>query len=100
ITYSYNERGWLTQSNAPLFKQGLGYNAGSAPQYNGNISSQAFTRHNAASTPALATDTYSYTYDGMNRLTVGTMAGSKGKESVGYDRNGNIVSLERWNSAG
>src|SRR3546814_5947329 len=44
VTYSYNTRGWVTTADAPLFKQVLGYNAGTAPQYNGNITSQAFTR--------------------------------------------------------
>ena len=71
----------------------LGYNTGSSPQYNGNISSQQFTRHNL--TPALVTDTYSYTYDAVNRLTQGAMAGNKGRETVTYDRNGNIGTLTR-----
>jgi hypothetical protein len=40
ITYSYNERGWLTQYSAPLFAMQLKYNDGSVPQYNGNITNQ------------------------------------------------------------
>ncbi|MEC3882074.1 DUF6443 domain-containing protein, partial [Parapedobacter sp. 10938] len=95
ITYSYNTRGWLATADAPLFKQVLGYNAGTAPQYNGNITSQAFTRHNLATTPALVTDTYTYTYDGAGRLTQGAMAGNKGRETMTYTKNGNIKTLVR-----
>lgn len=94
-TYSYNTRGWMTTVDAPLFKQVLGYNAGTVPQYNGNITSQAFTRHDLASTPALVTDTYTYTYDGAERLTQGAMAGNKGRETMTYTKNGNIKTLVR-----
>ncbi len=41
------------------------------------------------------TDTYTYTYDAANRLTQGTMAGGKGRETLVYDRNGNIWNLVR-----
>src|SRR5690606_31748287 len=43
----------------------------------------------------LVTDTYSYTYDAANRLTAGTMAGNKGRETLTYDRNGDIRTLVR-----
>ena len=95
VTYGYNTRGWLTTADAPLFNQVLGYNGGTSPQYNGNISSQAFTRHNLASIPALVTDTYTYTYDGVNRLLQGTMASNKGSETLTYTKNGNIKTLAR-----
>ncbi|WP_177181282.1 DUF6443 domain-containing protein [Parapedobacter koreensis] len=95
VTYSYNARGWLSDANAGLFRQMLGYNAGSAPQYNGNIATQASTRHNMASPAAKVTDTYTYTYDAVGRLTEGTMGGGKGREKLVYYKNGNIRSLLR-----
>jgi len=95
VTYSYNARGWLTEMNAPLFKEVLSYNSGSVPLYNGNIVSQTFTRYNTATTPALVTDIYTYSYDKLNRLTQGAMAGNKGRETMVYDKEGNITSLVR-----
>src|SRR5690606_4710644 len=95
VAYTYNARGWITETSSPLFKQVLAYNTGSAPQYNGNIAAQTFTRYNTAVTPALITDTYSYSYDPLNRLLQGTMASNRGRETMTYDRNGNILTLAR-----
>ncbi|HYH56804.1 MAG TPA: RHS repeat-associated core domain-containing protein, partial [Anseongella sp.] len=93
VTYSYNIRGWLQKSQAPLFTQELRYTEGSLKEYNGNIAYQLFTRKNAAGTNV--TETYTYSYDHLNRLTSGTLSGSKGRESLVYDRMGNILSLDR-----
>ncbi|SEK63850.1 DUF6443 domain-containing protein [Parapedobacter koreensis] len=98
VTYGYNHRGWLrTTSTAPsMFNQELQYTEGTNKQYNGNIAYQLFTRHNLATpTPALVTNTYTYTYDAVGRLTQGAMAGNKGRETLTYDRNGNIKTLVR-----
>ncbi|MFC7526755.1 DUF6443 domain-containing protein [Parapedobacter sp. GCM10030251] len=96
VTYKYNPRGWLSEMSSPLFKQVLQYTEGTNKQYNGNIAYQIMTRHNTASpTPASVSDTYSYSYDALNRLTQGTMAGDKGKETLTYDKMGNINTLVR-----
>ena len=47
IAYTYNERGWLLTSSAPLFQMQLQYNTNAygysvGMQYNGNISSQSY----------------------------------------------------------
>jgi len=85
--YAYNERGWLTGQSSGLFYLSLGYNSGSSPQYNGNISSQTYTNGGAS-------NTFNYTYDRLNRLTVSTAGNSLG-ESLSYDVMGNIKSLYR-----
>ncbi|MFD2582669.1 DUF6443 domain-containing protein [Pedobacter vanadiisoli] len=85
--YTYNERGWLTGQSSGLFTLSLGYNSGSSPQYNGNISSQTYTNGGAS-------NTFNYTYDRLNRLTVSTAGNSLG-ESLSYDVMGNIKSLYR-----
>lgn len=95
ITYKYNERGWLLETNAPLFKQVLKYQNGTIPQYNGNVANQEFTRHNANTSPTLTSETYTYTYDRLNRLLSGTMANGKGKEELTYNKMGNISTLKR-----
>ena len=93
ISYTYNERGWLRTSTAPLFTQELVYNTGTTKQYNGNIAYQNFSRKYTAS--ATATGAYSYTYDKLDRLLTGTLAGNIGKEELTYDQIGNIKTLKR-----
>src|SRR5882757_8254921 len=74
VTYSYNERGWLSKSNAALFEEQLQYNsvnniAGITPaaQYNGNIASQSWGINASPNTSS-----FTYAYDMLNRLTNGT----------------------------
>ena len=99
ITYGYNTRGWRTISDAPLFKHVLNYNvANGAPQYNGNVAAQVFTRHNL--TPTSVTQIYNYYYDGTNRLVNAAITGVKGQETPTYDKSGNIKTLSRRNAAG
>jgi RHS repeat-associated protein len=97
IGYQYNARGWLTSITSPLFTQQLKYNDGATPQYNGNVADQVFTRKNTVSTPVNVTDTY--TYDHLSRMLQGQMAGGKGRETLVYDKGGNITSLTRTNAA-
>jgi RHS repeat-associated protein len=85
--YTYNERGWLMSQNSGLFNFSLGYNSGSSPQYNGNISSHSYTNGGAS-------NIFNYTYDQLNRLTVSSAGNSLG-ESLSYDVMGNIKSLYR-----
>ncbi|MDQ0640980.1 RHS repeat-associated protein [Pedobacter sp. W3I1] len=87
--YTYNERGWLTSQNSGLFTFSLGYNSGSAPQYNGNISRQTYTNGGPS-------NTFNYSYDRLNRLTVSS-AGNNLGESLSFDVMGNIKTLSRDN---
>ncbi len=83
--YAYNERGWLTSSSSPQFSMGLQYNNGTYPQYNGNISGQSYTNNSS--------NTFTYQYDRLNRLTSGAASGMS--EVLDYDLMGNIKSLNR-----
>ncbi len=83
---AYNERGWLKSSVADQFGFELKYQDGTAPQYNGNISSQVYNNG--------GTNTFNYSYDPLNRLTAAT-AGKGLGESLTYDIMGNIKTLSR-----
>ncbi|MDB5131500.1 MAG: pknD [Mucilaginibacter sp.] len=90
IDYSYNERGWLTQSNAPLFAMQLNYNINSTTgPFNGNISSQYWE------TPGNGTKNFTYSYDPLNRLTDGASNDSYAEHNISYDYLGNILALSR-----
>ncbi len=90
LTMSYNIRNWLTSINGKsakndLFKYSLQYTE--AGQFNGNIGKMIL--NNRAT---------SYTYDGINRLTLADGLDAAGKqmiEKISYDLNGNILSLNR-----
>jgi len=85
--YSYNERGWLKRSNgSPQLNIELKYEDGAYPQYNGNISAQAYT--NASS------NIFNYQYDKLNRL-LKSEAGNNLGETISYDLMGNIKSMTR-----
>jgi RHS repeat-associated protein len=89
ISYTYNERGWLQQSSAPLFAMQLKYNDGSTPQYNGNIANQFW------GTPGSLSKNYAYSYDRLNRLTAGVSNEGYSEQAIDYDLNGNIQHLTR-----
>ncbi|TJY59718.1 DUF4105 domain-containing protein, partial [Sphingobacterium alkalisoli] len=91
VAYSYNERGWTTKAVAPQFSYQLNYNTGTNPQYNGNISQQLWGHASTTS------NTFSYTYDKLNRLINGTSTGVVMSEVLSYDDMGNIESLQRDN---
>ncbi|MXV13920.1 DUF6443 domain-containing protein [Hufsiella ginkgonis] len=93
VGYSYNERGWLRTSSAPLFAMQLKYNDGTTAQYNGNIANQLW------GTPGSLGNTFTYGYDRVNRLTSGVSAGTVMSEDLSYDKNGNIASLVRYDGA-
>ncbi|MEZ0007976.1 hypothetical protein ABH942_003362, partial [Flavobacterium sp. 28YEA47A] len=108
VDYAYTVRGWLKGINdmgalakpgdpEDLFAFRLYYESPIAaqPLYNGNI---AETGWKTASDNKFRR--YNYTYDAMNRLTNAVyiketlMTGSY-NESIRYDKNGNIIYLER-----
>jgi len=90
ITYSYNERGWLNTSSAPLFAEQLYYNTGSSKQYNGNIAYQYW------GTPGNFNKNYAYGYDQLNRLTAATASTGNYENGITYDLLGNITALNRY----
>ena len=103
--YAYNVRGWLTGISGTKFTQNLYYNTGNGPaKYNGSISSMTWKAGTASTVRG-----YKFTYDGLNRMlnaTYGETAGistnaNRFSENVtGYDKNGNIKSLQRYGQTG
>jgi RHS repeat-associated protein len=101
ITYTYNERGWLTRAQADKFDLKLRYNQpakGGRAQYNGNIAEQEYTGSNSGN------HWFKYYYDVYNRLDTAMydLSGNNANnlsEIITYDKNGNISTLNR-NSAG
>ena len=99
-TYAYNVRGWLTGISGSKFSQYLYYNTGNGTaRYNGNISSMTWNGGDGV------TRGYKYAYDGLGRLTdaaygegasIGSNAGRFTEKVTGYDKNGNILSLQRY----
>ena len=88
-TYAYNLRSWLTGISGSKFSQTLNYNNGSAG-YNGNITAMDWTANGSS-------HRYTFSYDGLNRLTSATHGAGRYTEKVtGYDKNGNILSLQRY----
>jgi len=91
ISYTYNERGWLLQSTAPLFQEQLQYNAQAAnKQYNGNIAYQLW-----GTSAAPNTNTFTYKYDKLNRLISGASIDHYAERGITYDPMGNIMTLSR-----
>ncbi len=89
IAYTYNERGWLLTSSAPLFAMQLYYNTGTNKSYNGNIMYQYW------GTSSSLTKYYQYSYDKLDRLLSG-VASTSNNETIAYDQSGNITSLNRY----
>lgn len=89
VAYTYNQRGWLLTSSAPLFAMQLYYNTGTSKQYNGNIAYQYW------GTPGNLNNNYSYTYDNLSRLIIGTASTGNSETGITYDLMGNIQSLTR-----
>jgi len=99
IAYTYNERGWLLSSSAPLFAMNLYYNTLTNKAYNGNIMYQYW------GTPGNITKRYLYSYDMLNRLMYGEIllvpSGTitNSEQGIGYDLNGNITKLTHIQSS-
>ena len=106
VDYSYNVRGWLTGINDAddtdntltrdsddLFAFRIAYDEGAGALYNGNIARTEWRTAN--------TDTglkgYDYTYDALNRIKTATGLSTTNYDvsNISYDRNGNILTLNR-----
>lgn len=118
VDYDYNIRGWLKQINDvdniadDLFSFKLNYNTieGNAvvdPLYNGNISQTIWKTASTTSGQTNLKRGYSYNYDALNRINEGifrtgdalTTTAKYGLSNVSYDKNGNILTLNRENNA-
>jgi len=89
VAYTYNERGWLLSSSAPLFAMNLYYNTLANKAWNGNI------RYQYWGTPGSENSRFAYNYDMLNRLTAGTGLTGNTEYAI-YDLNGNIAGLSRY----
>ncbi|MDP2058272.1 MAG: hypothetical protein Q8J97_00930, partial [Flavobacteriaceae bacterium] len=93
VDYKYNIRGWLKAINdinnlgtVDLFAFKLGYNEGTTPLYNGNISLTQWKTRNTDS----SLKTYNYTYDALNRIKTATNTNTNANynlDLVNYDKN-------------
>lgn len=105
LDYSYNIRGWLSEMNGgdtyddsnDKFGLRLGYDNASNgfQQYNGNIGKMLW-RSQGGGLQSTAQE-YTYRYDPSSRLTSAIYAGtgSFNVDTVQYDHNGNIQTLQR-----
>ncbi len=97
VDYTYNIRGWLKGINDvnnlgnDLFAFGIGYNQGTNPLYNGNISKTSWKTANDN-----IVRSYDYRYDALNRILRANSNDDKYNLSgVTYDKMGNILTLNR-----
>ncbi|HTK21030.1 MAG TPA: DUF6443 domain-containing protein, partial [Mucilaginibacter sp.] len=91
IKYTYNSRGWLKTITSSQFSMELKYEDGTSPQYNGNIANQLW------GAAAVNYNTFTYSYDKLNRLTNGSGPGMS--EAPTYDAMGNIITMNRDGTA-
>ena len=101
LTYAYNVRSWLTGISGTKFTQNLYYNTGNGTaRYNGNISSMTWKAGTESTIRG-----YKFTYDGLDRMlnatygetaAINTNANRFSENVTGYDKNGNIKSLQRY----
>ena len=104
-TYVYNIRNWLTGVSGSKFTQNLYYNTGNGVvKYNGSISSMTWKSGNESTVRG-----YKFTYDGLDRMlnatygetaSISTNANRFSENVTGYDKNGNIKSLQRYGQTG
>jgi RHS repeat-associated protein len=104
VDYAYNVRGWLksinddAQNDNDLFNFSLRYNdptSGTA-LYNGNIAQTHWNSASSNTTGNPVSSSYTYSYDALNRIISGIdNTGNYNLSSVSYDKNGNILTLQR-----
>ena len=105
LTYAYNLRSWLTGISGTCFTQNLYYNTGvGTAKCNGSISSMTWKSGNESTVRG-----YKFTYDGLDRVlnatygetaSISTNANRFSENVTGYDKNGNIKSLQRYGQTG
>ena len=102
--FRYNTQGWLTEMEGSAFSYKLRYeapeNGGTDARWNGNISEWEWKQ--GTESPMM----YALQYDGLERLTGAAqfketesgwqaMENSFTEKGISYDRNGNILTLQR-----
>ena len=97
--------GWLTAISGNKFSQALHYTDGpGTPCYNGNISSMTWQAGGETTTRG-----NKFTYDGLNRMldavygegtSISSNANRFTEMVTGYDKNGNILALQRYGQTG
>ncbi|WP_153848419.1 DUF6443 domain-containing protein [Sphingobacterium paramultivorum] len=111
IDYAYNIRGWMTKINDPTNLNGklFGYEIRYTDPQNTSLASGKYNGNIAEVDWITAKDgilkKYSYQYDGLNRLLSGIYTepfstipqNNSYNETLRYDLNGNIISLQRNN---
>lgn len=100
VNYIHNVRGWLKQINDPsgigsdLFAFKVNYNSvdhSGTELYNGNIAETEWKSKNDN-----VLRWYRYNYDDLNRITSATdNSGNYNVSGLSYDKNGNILTLQR-----
>ncbi|WP_190809221.1 DUF6443 domain-containing protein [Flagellimonas sp. S3867] len=105
VDYNYNVRGWLKQINDPdnlgtdLFAFSMEYNDltdVSKRLYNGNIGKTNWITASVNSSGNPVSNTYTYTYDALNRITSATEnTNNYYVTGIEYDKNGNLTKLKR-----
>ena len=105
LTYTYNLRSWLTGISGTRFTHNLYYNTGvGTAKYNGSISNITWKSGNESTVRG-----YKFTYDGLDRVlnatygetaSISTNANRFSENVTGYDKNGNIKSLQRYGQTG
>ena len=105
LTYAYTLRSCLTGISGTCFTQNLYYNTGvGTAKYNGSISSMTWKSGNESTVRG-----YKFTYDGLDRVlnatygepaSISTNANRFSENVTGYDKNGNIKSLQRYGQTG
>ena len=102
---NYNIQGWLTDKSNNLFTMKLRYYDPlvdtQAASYTGNISEWQWQHRLINGTSSKVPDTYVFTYDDLSRLTDtkqyrnGLLVNEHIENNITYDKNGNIITLNR-----
>ena len=111
VEYGYNVRGWTSQIANKHFSQILHYAdvfGNATPCYNGNVSAMEWTAKDALTAQNPAQQSYTFTYDGFDRLEKAKYSRAEGDVgglimknkptcdcSYTYDRNGNPTGIYR-----
>lgn len=97
---SYDIQGRTTSQGSTLFRIGLRYEnpLKATPRYAGDIAEWTCSYH------TMPEQTYTFNYDGAGRFTGGNhyengaLVNKYAEQGIAYDKNGNILSLKRFNN--
>ena len=98
--YSYNVRGWTQSVTNNHFYEWLHYQdapSGGTPCYNGNISGITWLQRESMKAATSVESKYSYSYDGLNRLTQAAYSHVSDLEEDEDDWNGDLITYNERN---